>query len=158
VPVDDDILLMKTTNCAGNAWALIKDVSIDLDRFPYLTYRLKPSELGVNHLVLRVIDKDSGDASLWKGGNCVDAPLYYAHNLRKCHGTGVKTFDIRIYAAGWRYGRKPLAEALDGRILEGKTLDGKILSATGACSGDMTIIETAAGEYSTIDFLRAEAE
>ncbi len=101
-PGDDGVILMRRHKQGGNGWVLLRDITIDLDRYPWLSYRLKPLECGYLSCTLRVIDKESGNSLLCNppGFAGKAAPAYYAYDLRKSFGGGVRTFDIRVYPTG----------------------------------------------------------
>ena len=118
-----------------------------------MTFRIKPSESSTNYIsAFRIVDRESGDALLW---NCsvehgVNASLYSAYNLRKFYGAGVKTFDIRIYAPQcFKFTAKP-PDKVTPRCW-------KQLTPTSVDCGDEVLSLMEAGDYTVIDFIRAEA-
>ncbi len=154
-PVGDDIIIMRKA-VGHNDYVLVKDLTIDLGKYPYLTYRLKPTEYGLNLFgALRVIDRESGHGLYLDGGWGPDAPLYCAHNLRKPFGGGIHTFDIRFYVAGSRFylkGPAPKGAANSEKYYVPKKSD--------VCFhvGEILYVRVEPSEYVVVDYLRAEAE
>ena len=97
-PVGDDLIIMKRQFDTSAAWVLLKGFTVDLDKHPILTrkirdagsYRLKPM-----FPPIRVIDRATGQMTLFGSGY----ERYSAIDLRKIFGGGVHTFDLRLYWA-----------------------------------------------------------
>lgn len=93
--VPGGILVMKKAD-SGWPHILVRDVTIDLDRFPYLTWGViragSPAGLAV-----RVVEKDTGRSLLLEDSQAGNA-WYQAHNLREYLRKGGKqTFDLKLY-------------------------------------------------------------
>jgi len=138
-PAGDDIIIMRRIEPKGN-WphVLIRDVRIDLDKYPYLTWKRKDPGVKDKTIAfayaIKVIDRQTGTML-----TLVESPGdrlfgYGAYNLKKHLGSGgVHTFDIKFYYLATEY------------VPPSK---GKNMSA----------IYTEPGGYLVLDFLRAEAE
>lgn len=155
--VDDGVLIMKKQRAAGNGWALVKDVPIDLDRFAYLSYRVRPLAGWNVPFAMRILDKTSGNSLLFSP-NCyagAEAPAYCACNLREFFGGGKRVFDIRVYAFNAIF--CPRAEVPNVFKTAERFFDGeKMLYVIG--EGDMFIIGWDAGAYNILEYMRAEVE
>jgi hypothetical protein len=134
-PAGDDVLLMRRISPRNN-WphVLIRDVKIDLDRFPFLTLQQKPTGAPAAFAV-KAIDKESGVMlTLEETTHQSPTDVYRAYNLRDLFQLrGQRTFDLKFYylATAWREGASPTPDNL---------------------------LEAQPGEYTVLDFLRAEAE
>jgi hypothetical protein len=134
----DDIIIMRRTEPRNWPHVLIRDVRIDLDTYPYLTWKEK--DPGVTDKTLafayavKVIDKET-ETMLTLIENTGDRVFAYsAYNLKELFGVGgVRSFDIKFYYLATEY--IPPS-------------NGKKMSA----------IMTEPGGYMVLDFLRAEAE
>jgi hypothetical protein len=106
-PLGQGAIIMRRRPARGN-WphVLIRNVTVDLDRFPWLTWRQRDSGTGTPacHAV-KVLDRATGkllllhedgygDGNSWYG--------YYAYNLKDVFGLsgGKRTFDIKFYYLG----------------------------------------------------------
>jgi len=131
----DDIVLLRRISAAQSNWphVLIKDVKVDLDRYPYLSWRVREVDTGSpKAYAVRIIDVESGKmasiSDIWRGIE------YQAYNVKEKLGvSGARTLDIRFYYIGQRY--IPGTERKPFRIESAK-----------------------AGDYMVLDFLRFEAE
>ncbi|MFH0796765.1 MAG: glycosyl hydrolase family 28-related protein [Candidatus Omnitrophota bacterium] len=126
-PVPGGVLVMMKSS-GGFAHVSVRKVTIDLDRFPYLTWRMIPTGSPAN-LAVRIMDRNSGRSLLLES---YMAPAgYRAYNLRELLKSGGKhTLNIKLYYIGVRY--------KDGtRRTE-------------------SILYAKAGDYMVIAFLRAE--
>jgi len=113
--VGDDVVLMRRT---GGKWphVLIRDVTLDLGRTPWLSWRQKPTVRGnLYWTAVRVLDKESGTMLLLEeSGPSAD---YKAYNLKELFGLpgGKHTFDIKLY---YLDGYKAPAEVGDYMVLD----------------------------------------
>jgi hypothetical protein len=135
-PLGEGAIIMRRRSARGN-WphVLIRDVTVDLDRCPYLTWRQRPAatDTPAAHAV-KVMDKESGRLLLLHEDLGQDADYrYYAFNLRDLFGLtgGKRTFDIKFYYLGLRPGKS-------------------------ADPADFTYAKP--GDYMVLHFLRLEAE
>lgn len=127
----DDIVIMKRR---AENWphVLIKNVKVDLDKFPFLAWKLRDATAGVpNSHAVRVIDYESERmVSLCEVGHGVE---YQAYNVKEKLGvSGVRTLEIRFYFLGYKY----IAPTQD------KTFSFEVAKP---------------GEYMTLDYIRFEA-
>jgi len=164
-PRKEGVIIMHRHKEYGNAWAVLKDVEIDLDRFPWLTYRLKLLDHGYSPCTLRVIDRESGNGLLCNppafGGR--NAPAYYAYDLRVSFGRGVRTFDIRVYVGGLIQCDKDDPEVAKARargVRRQDEVENPVQSdvPTMCPAGDDFLIPLDIGAYTLMEFMRAEAE
>jgi hypothetical protein len=140
-PVSDDVIIMRRSPNTGNAWVLVKNVTIDLDKYPILSYKIKVPEgaRGGSELpALRLIETETKNAAMMPAGRGKNASSYYAQDLRKFFGGGTHTFDIRVYYSGTAYFAEgdPENPSEKGHYFKGEP----------------------AGTYTVIDYIRAEAE
>jgi len=130
LPVDTDVLIMRRTPAKDN-WphVTVADVRIDLDRFPFLTWKQKVTGSdSPGTYAVRVKEIDSGTELLLEENYYAPWDGYRAFDLRKLFGlTGTHTFRIRYYYLGV----KPVGK---------------------------TSVIAQPGDYVVLDFLRAEAE
>ncbi len=134
--VNNDIILLRR---AEGKWPhiLIRNVKIDLDKTPYLTWKLKNTNNNTPAgFAVRVIHKKSGVALLLtEVFQKEHFYKYYAYNLKKLFGlTGGKhTFDIKFYV---------------------------LACQTNQLNNEQNKIWTTAkpGEYLVLDFIRIEKE
>ena len=103
-PVGNDVIIMRRSSRSRGEWTarkdfphvLIKDVVIDLDKYPYLSWKLRDAGMPSKYAV-KVLDKESDvTQTLVAGGE----PLteYRAYNLKKLFKmTGERKFDIKFY-------------------------------------------------------------
>jgi len=104
----DGVILLRRRNAEDSKWphVLVKDVTIDLDKTPWLCFKLRDlGEPTAASTACRVVDKKSGTAILL--GEWVYEGSFYnyrAFNLKKLFGTGgTRTFDIKFYYLGSSY-------------------------------------------------------
>ncbi|UCH33152.1 MAG: hypothetical protein JSV65_11215 [Armatimonadota bacterium] len=138
-PAADDVIIMRRRPSRGN-WphVLIRNVAVDLDRYPYLTWKQKDSGTGApaTHAV-KVLHKATGTLLLLRedglGANGGSWHRYYAYNLKELFGLegGEHVFDIKFYYLG---------------IGPGATSD----------PTDFTYAQP--GDYIVLDFLRLESD
>jgi hypothetical protein len=162
----DGVIVTPRHRDYGNGWALLQDVAIDVSRYPWLTYRVKPSDYGYLPCHLRVIDKESGSSLLcsspgYAGGK--DAPAYYAYDLRQAFGGGVRTFDIRVYVIGAMLCAKDGPEVAAARARGERRIDevanpAESDVATMMAAGDKILLSLGTGAYTVLEYMRAEAE
>ena len=151
----------------GSGWALLKGVVMDLDRHPWLSYRLKPLErYGYLTCTLRVIERESGDGLLCNPTKLPgkDGAEYQAYDLRKAFGGGVRTFDIRFYVPGIILCAKDDPEVARVRALGCRRLD----EPAAPEAPDAPRLQYAgnyfwtplveSGVYALLEYVRAEAE
>jgi hypothetical protein len=113
--VGDDVVLMRRT---GGRWphVLIRDVTLDLDETPWLTWRQKPTARGrLYWTAVRVLDKQSGTMLLIDESE--GTADYKAYNLKQLFGLpgGKRTFDIKFY---FLEGYKAPADAGDYMVVD----------------------------------------
>jgi hypothetical protein len=171
---DGGILLMNRHRKAGSGWALVKDVEIDLDRHPYLSFRLHPLRFGYLPVTLRIVDRETGFSMLaetsWGGRltnektEAANTHPYHAFGLRKVFGSGRHAFDIRVFLAGSLCCAKDdpeVARAMERghRILnkEGGTWDPDGLASI-CVWGEYLLVPLEPGHHTVLEYLRAEAE
>jgi len=130
-PVGDDVIIMRRIQ---GYWphVLIRDVAIDLDKYPYLCWKQKAPGIYGKYkplsFAVRVIDRETEKMILVEE-NSYAGLGYRAHDLRKLLGvSGKRTLDIRYY----------------------------FLGSTAKSSTDF--IHAKRGEYMILDFIRLEAE
>ena len=107
-PLGQGAIIMRRRPARGT-WphVLIRNVTVDLDRFPWLTWRQRDSGTGTPacHAV-KALDKATGKLLLLQengyGGNGNAWYGYYAYNLKDLFGLsgGKRTFDIKFYYLG----------------------------------------------------------
>jgi len=138
-PVGDDVIIMRRIEPRDN-WphVLIRDVTIDLDKYPYLTWKQKdPGNEGKTvafSYAIKVIDKETQTMLTLIETSGDRRFAYGAYNLKKNLGLGGKrTFDIKYYYLATQY--------------VGATKD-----------RPFSVIRTEPGGYMLLDFIRAEAE
>ena len=139
VPVGNDVLIMRRTSRSMGEWSarndrphvLIKDVDIDLDRYPLLTWKLREAGMPSTYAV-EVLDKESDETQmLVESGE--PWTEYRAYDLRELFElTGVRTFDIKFYFSQTSHLRQDWENRLQA---VGKP-----------------------GDYILLDFIRTEAE
>jgi len=171
-PVDGGLLLMNRHRKPGSGWALVKDVAIDVDRYPYLSYRLRPLRFGYLPVALRIVDKETGNGMLTEGAwggrltnqktEAANTYPYHAFDLRKTFAGGRHVFDIRVYLGGRLCCAKDDPEV--ARALERGC---RIYNKEGAAAyeppmmtvwGEYLLVPLETGHYTVLDYLRAEAE
>jgi len=128
-PAGDDIVLMRR---AAGKWphVLVRDVEIDLDRTPWLTWKQKDTGTGAPAgYAVKVIHNESGNMILLAERHWPPFYNYNAYNLKEKFNLegGKHTFSIRFYVLA---------------------IHVKAQSSSGA----------KAGEYLVLDFMRAEKE
>lgn len=127
-PSGDDVVLLRR---ASGKWphALLKNVVIDLDKTPFLSWKLKNSGAPSSYAV-KVLDKQTGKLAMLNEQNWPPFDAYEAHDLRKAFDVkgGKRSFTIKFY---------PLA------------MDSSTAPPTK---------EAKPGEYMIVDFIRAETE
>jgi len=138
-PLGEGAIIMRRRPARGN-WphVLIRDVTVDLDRFPWLTWKQREAGTGAPacHAV-KVLDRATGKLLLLHedqlGGDGGSWYRYYAYNLKDLFGLsgGKRTFDIKFYYLG---------------IGPGKTSD------------PTDFAYARPGDYTVLEFLRLEAD
>jgi len=128
----DDVIILKRK---AKNWphVLIKNVKVDLDKYPYLVWRVKDAKEGPpNSHAVRVIDSESERmVTLCEVGHGAEFQRY---NVKEKLGvSGVRTLSIRFYFLGYKY-----------------------ISPTKDKPFSFEVAEP--GEYMVLDFLRFEAE
>ncbi len=102
-PIGNDVIIMRRTSARAGLFrwphVLIKDVIIDLDKYPYLSWKLRGAGMPSSYAV-KVLEKESGVMrTLIEGGK--PWTEYRAYNLKKLFKmTGVRKFDIKFYYLG----------------------------------------------------------
>jgi len=129
----DDIVIMARQK---PSWphVLIRNVKVDLDRYPYLSWRIKDAVDGTpNAHAVRIIDTETERMALIReNGHGLE---YQAYNVKERMGlSGVRTFDIRFYFLGHKWIPATAAHPF-GHSQSAKP-----------------------GEYMVLDFIRFEAE
>jgi len=99
---DDDIVIMRRME---GKWphVLIKKIKVDLDKYPYLCWRLRDAKTGApNGHAVRIIDYESERmAVISEVGHGAE---YQAYNIKEKLGvSGVRTLYIRFYFLGHKY-------------------------------------------------------
>jgi hypothetical protein len=130
----DDIVIMRRIE-ANHGWPhmLIKNISVDLDKYPYLTWKIRDAVNGTpNSHAIRVIDSDAERmVSICEAGHGAE---YQAYNVKEKLGlSGVRQLQIRFYFLGHRY------------IPPTKT-------------EPFSFVHAKPGEYIVLDYLRFEAK
>ena len=109
----DGVLVMRKAE-GGCAHVVIRDVEIDVDDFPCLTWNMIPTGSPAN-LTVVLMDKESGQSisvELAKG----DVSGYRAYNLRALlNSGGTHTFDIKLYYQGVRWDKGKRTNGLIGK-------------------------------------------
>lgn len=127
-PAGDDIIVLRKRT---DKWphVLIKDITIDLDKFPYLTWKLTKTGKGVQKYAVKVIEKKSQTIVTWESDIAPPWDAYYAYNLREKFNLegGIHSFDIKFYYLPW------------------------------AMTDSITSVKSNLGDYLVIDFIRAES-
>ena len=129
-PAGDDVIILRKRT---DKWphVLIKDVTIDLDKFPYLTWKLTNTGRGQQKYAVRAIEKSSQSIVTWESAD-ISPPwdAYYAYDLREKFNLegGIHSFDIKFYYLPW------------------------------SMTDSVTTVNSNLGDYLVIDFIRAEAE
>jgi hypothetical protein len=110
---DDKIILMRRIPAGGvfltssQNWphVLIKDVKVDLDKHPYLSWKLCDAKDGFpNSHAVRVIDKETETMVLVADQGNTHGLEYQAYNIKEKLGlSGIRTLDIRFYYLGQKY-------------------------------------------------------
>ena len=113
LPLLDGALVMRKAE-GGCAHVVIRDVEIDLDHFPYLTWNMIATGTPANLSVI-VMDKESGrsvSVELGKG----DVSGYRAYDLRPLlNSSGRHTLDIKLYYQGVRWDKGKRTNGLFGK-------------------------------------------
>ena len=127
---DDVVILRRIDSRMDWPHVLIKDVQVDLDKFPFLTWQQKDPGSRALAYAVKVIDRDSGNQVSLVERHWPPFTDYQAHDLRATLGLkgGVHTVDIKFYALGFPQGQEKVEASL------------------------------AKGEYQVLDFIRLEAE
>lgn len=131
---DDIILLQRIDEGTGYPHIRIRNVEVDLEKKPYLTWRLKDNSVDVKggHFAVKVINNATGEMATLIENYNPDQYQYYAYDLRRIFGIdkGKINVDIKFYLCSSRI--------------------------YGALAKDYALIKK--GEYFIIDFIRLEAE
>ncbi|MDO8589303.1 MAG: glycosyl hydrolase family 28-related protein [Armatimonadota bacterium] len=126
-PAGDDVVLLRR---ASGKWphVLIRNVTLDLDKTPFLSWKLKDSGVPSGYAV-KVMDNQTGRLAMLHEQNWPPFDTYQAFDLRKSFDLkgGKRTFTIKFYALAVDYSTAP------------------------------PIKEARAGEYMMVDFIRSEA-
>ena len=134
-PVGNDVILLRRQGADGfSNWphVRIRDVEIDLDKYPYLTWKLRDTRTNTpNAVCVKVLDHETQtQLTLYESSD--PTHRYHAYNLKELFElSGRRTFDIKFYYLGKRDSQK----------------DGKYVTEF-----------VNPGDYIMIDFIRAEAE
>ncbi|MBR2438941.1 MAG: hypothetical protein IKB25_02000 [Lentisphaeria bacterium] len=82
----------------------IQNVEVDLDKMPYLTWRLRDTKVNGGHTSVKVVDKATGKQVTLKEDYGMSQFLYHAYDLRKVFGkkSGKITIDIKFYLCASR--------------------------------------------------------
>lgn len=97
------VILRKVNGRAG-VWphVTVRNVEIDLDRFPWLTWKMASNDTPAG-LAVKVVEQASGRALLLHSEN-FDPFSYRACNLReRCGGGGKRRFDLKLYYGSWMF-------------------------------------------------------
>ena len=127
-PAGDDVIVLRKRT---DKWphVLIKDVTIDLDKFPYLSWKLTNTGKGPQAYAVKAIEKSSQTMVTWESDITPPWDAYFAYDLRDKFNLkgGIHSFDIKFYY-----------------------LPCELRSAGSS-------INTNLGDYLVIDFIRAES-
>jgi len=100
----DDIVIMKRR---AESWphVLIKNVKVDLDKYPYLSWKLGDAKDGFpNSHAVRITDKETETMVLVVDQGNYHGIEYQAYNVKAKLGvSGVRTLEIRFYFLGNKY-------------------------------------------------------
>ena len=101
-----DLVIMRRTSAEGT-WphVTIEGVELDLDRYPFLTWKQKPTGSDApGTYAVRVDDTESGESLLLEENYYPPWDAYRAYNLRDLLGAGgVRQLRIRYYFLGIRH-------------------------------------------------------
>ena len=120
ISIGNDLVIMRRTP-AGNNWphVLLKDVVVDLDKYPFVSFQLRDVGTIAHEYAFKAIEKKSGmTLTLVQGGY---PPDYRAYNFRKLFNiSGVQTFDLKLYYIGhkWEGEKNVLAQPGDYIVLD----------------------------------------
>lgn len=168
------VMLTNRHRKPGSGWALVKNVNIDVDRYPFLTYRLRPLRFGYLPVTLRIVDRETGISMLaetsW-GGRLTNQKTemantypYHAFDLRKVFAGDRHAFDIRVYLGGSVCCAKDDPEVARAQERGHKIFnkEGGEWNAGGMAPigiwGEYLLVPLETGHYTVLEFLRAEAE
>lgn len=129
LPVGTDVILMRRT-AAKDDWPnlTIDNVRVDLDRYPYLSWKQKAGSKAPGTYAVRVLDLATGAEPLLEENYYPPWDQYRAFNLRELlKAGGVRNLRLKYYYLGVQNVEK-------------------------------TAITAAPGDYIVLDFLRAESE
>jgi len=131
---EDDVIILERIDKGSYPHIRIRNVQVDLDRTPYLCWRIKDNSQDVKggHFAVKVIDNATGEMGTLIENYNPDQYQYYAYDLRKIFGkeSGKMSVDIKFYLCGSRN--------------------------YGAMAKDVIYLKK--GDYFIIDFIRLEAE
>ena len=130
----DDIIILNRISPGKYPHVRIKNIAVDLNKTPYLTWNLKDNGVKGGHIAVKVIDNTTGKMQLLMERYTNPQLEYYAYDLRKILGNKRKekvSIDVKFYLCG-------------NRIL--------------ASSGKNMKKEIKKGEYFLLDFMRLEKE
>jgi hypothetical protein len=129
-PVGDDVVLMSRMDEGSYPHLRIRNITVDLDKTPYLTWRLKDNGVKGGHQAMKVINNATDAMTKLMEDYNTDQFGYYAYDLRKALGVehGTVTIDLKLYLCGTRI------------------------------TGPQSFVKINKGEFFLIDFIRLEAE
>jgi len=128
-PAGDDVVLMSRLDEGSYPHLRIRNITVDLDKTPYLTWRLKDNGVKGGHQAMKVINNATEAMTTLMEDYYTDQFGYYAYDLRKALGVehGTVNLDLKFYMCGTRQ--------------------------TGALSS----VSIKKGEFFLVDFIRLEA-
>jgi hypothetical protein len=129
-PAGDDVVLMSRMDQGSWPHVRIRNVTVDLDQTPFLTWRVKDNGVKGGHQAMKVINNATEEMTLLVENSNPDQYGYFACDLRKALDIpqGKVNVDLKFYLCGSR------------------------------CVDVLTMDYIQKGEFFLIDFLRLEAE
>ncbi len=100
----DDIVLMSRMDRGSWPHVRIRSIEVDLDKTPFLTWRLKDNGVKGGHQAMKVIRNDTNEMTVLMENYDPDQYGYYAFDLREVLGVpnGVIKVDLKYYLCGSR--------------------------------------------------------
>jgi hypothetical protein len=98
--VGDDMLILYRQSVKGGWPHVILRASVDLDKYPRLTWRQKEAS-APGSFAVKVIDLDSGEMQSLYGETFGGQYDYHAEDLKALFGGGTHNLEVRWYPLGW---------------------------------------------------------
>ncbi len=129
-PAGDDVVLMNRIDKGGWPHVRIRNITVDLDKTPFVSWRVKDNGVQGGHHAMKVINNATEEMNTLLEDTSANQYKYYAFDLRKALGIqhGIVNIDLKYYLC-------------NNRELSG--LEYKLIMK---------------GDYFLIDFIRLEAE